>query len=279
LNTKTDISQAANQFYSKLTPGREIVELEADLLTYFDFTSRFIPNNITPLSGTITTNTSTTLVSGVGTFFTTELSVGDTLYDSDGIVLGIIGSISTDTSLDLIQNATATMSGTYNNFTVYKNEFDYLDIGDVFYLNDLEGNPETYRIIEWNCNFIKETTTSDTINVRRAVYRAKKVSIPANNPPIIAYAFNTIPAANEWIVTQGYELIFSVVALVGQFENAIFSLVDNPSGMVIDSATGEITWTPTSGQQNNIYSNIGVNVSDGTGNTLYRFTVRTYSTL
>jgi hypothetical protein len=105
------------------------------------------------------------------------------------------------------------------------------------------------------------------------------VSIPANNPPIIAYAFNTIPAANEWIVTQGYEMTFSVVALVGQFENAVFSLSGAPTGMTINSSTGLISWTPTSGQQNNIYSNIGVNVFDGTGNTLYRFTVRTYSTL
>jgi len=279
LNTKTDISQTANQFYKKLTPGRELVEFESDLLTYYDFTSRFIPNNITPLSGTITTNTSTTLVSGVGTFFTTELSVGDTVYDNSGIVLGIVGTINTDTSLDFIQNATATMSGTYNNFTVYKNQYDYIDIGDVIYLNDLLGNAETYRIIEWNCNFIKETTNSDTINVRRAVYRAKKISIPANNPPEIAYAFNTIPAANEWIVTQGYELIFSVVALVGQFETASFSLTGQPSGMTINSATGEINWTPTSMQQNNIYSNIGVVVSDGTDSKTYRFTVRTYSTL
>jgi rRNA processing protein Gar1 len=281
LNTKTDISQAANQFYSKLTPGREIVELEADLLTYFDFTTRFIPNNITPLLGSITCSTSSQNVIGFSTDFVAELAVGDSIYDVNGVFIGIVQSISTTSALTLVSNAaiTHTTDIAYNNFTVYKNEFDYLDIGDVFYLNDLEGNPETYRIIEWNCNFIKETTTSDTINVRRAVYRAKKVSIPANNPPIIAYAFNTIPAANQWIVTQGYELIFSVVALVGQFENAIFSLVDNPSGMVIDSATGEITWTPTSGQQNNIYSNIGVNVFDGTGNTLYRFTVRTYSTL
>ena len=279
LNTKTDISQAANQFYAKLTPGRELIEFTCDLQTYFDFTSRFIPNNITPLSGTITTNTSTTLVSGVGTFFTTELSVGDTLYDSDGIVLGIIGSISTDTSLDLIQNATATMSGTYNNFTVYKNQYDYLDIGDMIYLNDLESGFETYRIIDFNCESIQETTGSEYINVRRATYRAKKIAIPANNPPEIAYAFNTIPAANEWIVTQGYEMIFSVVALVGQFETASFSLTGQPSGMTIDSVTGEITWTPTSMQQNSIYSNIGVVVSDGTSTKTYPFTVRTYSTL
>ena len=281
LNTKTDISQTANQFYAKLTPGRELVEFESDLLTYYDYTSRFIPNNIVPLLGSITCSTSSQNVVGISTDFVAELAVGDSLYDINGVFIGIVQSISTTSALTLVSNANITHSTdvAYNNFTVYKNQYDYIDIGDVIYLNDLLGNAETYRIIEWNCNFIKETTNSDTINVRRAVYRAKKVSIPANNPPIIAYAFNTIPAANEWIVTQGYELVFSVVALVGQFENAIFSLVDQPTGMVINSSTGEITWTPTSGQQNNIYSNIGVNVYDGTDNTLYRFTVRTYSTL
>ena len=281
LNTKTDISQTANQFYAKLTPGRELVEFESDLLTYYDYTSRFIPNNIVPLLGSITCSTSSQNVVGISTDFVAELAVGDSLYDVNGVFIGIVQSIGTTSALTLVSNANITHSTeiAYNNFTVYKNQYDYIDIGDVIYLNDLLGNAETYRIIEWNCNFIKETTNSDTINVRRAVYRAKKVSIPANNPPIIAYAFNTIPAANEWIVTQGYELIFSVVALVGQFENAIFSLVDQPTGMVINSSTGEITWTPTSGQQNNIYSNIGVNVYDGTDNTLYRFTVRTYSTL
>lgn len=281
LNTKTDISQAANQFYAKLTPGRELVELETDLLTYFDFTSRFIPNNITPLLGTITCSTSSPNVLGISTDFTTELSIGDSLYDNDGIFIGIVQSISTSSSLTLVSNANITHATdvAYNNFTVYKNQFDYLDIGDVFYLNDLNGNAETYRIISWDCNFVREHLNPENINVRRAFYRAKKVTIPANNPPIIAYAFNTIPAANEWIVTQGYQLIFSIIAIVGQFENAVFSLVDHPTGMVIDSSTGEITWTPTAGQQNNIYSNIGVNVFDGTGTTLYRFTVRTYSTL
>jgi hypothetical protein len=281
LNTKTDISQAANQFYAKLTPGRELIEFTCDLQTYFDFTSRFIPNNITPLTGTITTSSSSISVAGFSTLFTTELAVGDTLYDYLGNKLGIVAVINSDTSLDLISNAEIGYPSdvVFNNFTVYKNQYDYLDIGDMIYLNDLESGSETYRIIDFNCESIQETTGSEYINVRRATYRAKKIAIPANNPPIIAYAFNTIPAANEWIVTQGYELIFSVIALVGQFENAIFSLVDNPAGMVIDSGTGEITWTPTSGQQNNIYSNIGVVVSDGTSTTTYRFTVRTYSTL
>lgn len=281
LNTKTDISQAANQFYAKLTPGRELIEFTCDLQTYFDFTTRFIPNNRTPLLGTITCSTSSNNVLGISTDFVAELAVGDSIYDNDGVFIGIVRQINTTSSLDLVSNAAITHATdiAYNNFTVYKNQYDYLDIGDMIYLNDLNDVSETYRIIDFNCESLKETTNSDTINVRRATYRAKKIAIPANNPPIIAYSFNTIPAANEWIVTQGYEMSFSVVALVGQFEDATFSLVDNPSGMVIDPNTGEITWTPTSGQQNNIYSNIGVVVFDGTDTTTYRFTVRTYSTL
>ena len=102
LNSFTDVQQAGNQFFAKLSPGRELLEFECDLLTYFNNTDRFTSSVATPLTGTITTNTSTTLVTGVGTLFTTELSVGETIYDNSGVVLGIIATINTDTSLDLL---------------------------------------------------------------------------------------------------------------------------------------------------------------------------------
>ena len=53
------------------------------------------------LTGTVTAQLNTSEVTGIGTKFLTELSVGSTLYDSDGKVVGVVSSISTDTKLTL----------------------------------------------------------------------------------------------------------------------------------------------------------------------------------
>ena len=66
------------------------------------------------LNGTISTSTSTnrTLVTGVGTNFTGQLSVGGALYRTDGTTLiGTISSIANDTSLTLTGNAANANSG------------------------------------------------------------------------------------------------------------------------------------------------------------------------
>ena len=66
------------------------------------------------LTGTITTSNSTnrTIVTGVGTNFTSQLSVGDALYKTDGTTLiGIISSITNDTSITLTGNAANANSG------------------------------------------------------------------------------------------------------------------------------------------------------------------------
>lgn len=281
LNSFTDVQQAGNQFFAKLSPGRELLEFECDLLTYFNNTDRFTSSVATPLTGTITTNTSTTLVTGVGTLFTTELSVGETIYDNSGVVLGIIATINTDTSLDLLQNATITMSDSYNNFTYFLNQYDYIDIGDLVYVNDLENNAETYEIIEWSFDAVREYINPGVtdIVVRTAIYKAKKVTVPADNPPIISYSFNTIPAENQWIITSGYDLVLAIQASIGQYETATFSISNEPSGMVIDANTGVITWTPGVSDENEIYDDITVSVSNGTSTTTYKFSIRVYPTL
>ena len=277
LNSDTDVVQAADQFYAKLTPGREIVEFTSDLLTYYDFTSKFIPNNRESLLGQITCSTGSTSVFGISTDFTGELAVGDTIFDSDGITIGVVNQIATSSQLYLINNAGVGHSTTefYNDYTKYLNQYNYIDIGDTIYLNDLNNNAETYRIMDWDCVFQKETINQDTLNVRTASYRAKKVTIPAHNPPIFEFAYDTIPRANQWIATEGEELIFSVSAIVGPFDDLIFSLSGEPPGMTIDSTSGEITWTP-SGQANTVFSNIEVIAFDGTGTNSYFFTVRVY---
>ena len=65
------------------------------------------------LTGTISTNSTSTIVTGAGTLFTTELSVGVAIAKNTGEPLGTVASISNNTSLTLTANATESYSGAY----------------------------------------------------------------------------------------------------------------------------------------------------------------------
>jgi hypothetical protein len=65
------------------------------------------------LTGTITTNSAGTTVTGAGTLFTTELPVGAKLTKNTGEGLGTVSSVSSNTSLSLKANATESYSGAY----------------------------------------------------------------------------------------------------------------------------------------------------------------------
>lgn len=69
------------------------------------------------LSGTITSSTSSTLVTGVGTFFTSELTTGRVITDSAGTVIGTVAAIASNTSLALATNALIVLSS-----SVYKGQ-------------------------------------------------------------------------------------------------------------------------------------------------------------
>lgn len=65
-------------------------------------------------TGTITSSISTTAVTGSGTAFTTQLSVGGELYNSSGSYIGKIASIASNTSLTLAANgAVAVTAGAF----------------------------------------------------------------------------------------------------------------------------------------------------------------------
>ena len=66
-------------------------------------------------TGTVTFTNLSKNVTGVGTLFTSELTMGDSviLQTSPGIVRGVVASITSDTQLVLQANATATISGAY----------------------------------------------------------------------------------------------------------------------------------------------------------------------
>ena len=289
LNSYSEVYQVADQYFKKITTGRELVEFECDLLTWFDSTS-----NITigpDLTGFISLNTTVNVV-GIDTLFTLELSVGDSVYlSSNGEFIGIVSEITNDTNLVLISNNIATnYAGVKMTKNIeYLNQFDMIDIGDVITIQDLNNNLEHFKIIDFNFDIVKDNHLSNEINVRRAVYRGKKVSIPTYNTQV--YSFNLFfndqpnniqPAANQKIIGVGDQLL-CVIEVLGtpEFTTNSFDLSNEPANMTVttssDTLAAIITFTPDGGQANQLANDIVLTCTNSNGNVItYTFSVRVY---
>jgi hypothetical protein len=286
LNTKSDVIQTAEQFFNKLTPGRDIVEFESDFLTYYDGLTHFVPNGPALLSGEIQFFDNSDVVVGTLTEFTTELEIGDILYDNSGTIIGRVYSITDD--FELILNANATydsgISIPFNNYTIYLKEYNYIDIGDIIYISDQNNVETAYQILDWSCDFVRqiETPTLYAPNVRFAKYRAKKVTVP-NNDELILSNTNYSPAANQKIITHDNLLEF-ICEIVNFNPEATYTatLNNEPAGMTASIVDGiilkyaNVQWTPNAGQADEIYNNIELEISDGTNTSAYVFSVRVY---
>jgi hypothetical protein len=62
-------------------------------------------------TGTITTTSGSINVSGTGTSFLTELAVGSILKTTGGVIIGTVATITSNTALTLVANATSTYTG------------------------------------------------------------------------------------------------------------------------------------------------------------------------
>jgi hypothetical protein len=166
-----------------------------------------------------------------------------------------------------------------------------MDIGDIFYLADLEDNLTAYMVIDFNVDFVREYINPEYTEIipRSAKYRAKKIEVPANNPPVF---IATIPGLSlsdlfftfneNWIVTSGYTMRFNVLAASPDpYKTIIYSLTNAPAGMTITDlgGYGEIEWTPSSSDDNEVYTDIVINAFDGTDTVTRTFNVRVYPSL
>jgi hypothetical protein len=290
-NTFSDAIQAGDEYFKRLTTGREIIEFDSDLLTYYDNYSKAVPEGPTPLSGTILFNDSIDIVLGTSTAFTTELQIGDVLYDDTGRVIGRVYSITNDTELYLNANASFT-TVTYipfNNYTIYLKEFNYVDIGDIITIFDQDNVPSTWQILDWSCDFIREyeTPSYSAPTVRNAKYRAKKVTLPSKEEFVINANFFE-PAPNQKIIESFKQLIVRIYVF-GQNANYTYTatLSNEPTGMVPDGTGSDsfgnyyqISFTPDALDANAIYGQepnpITFTLSDGTNSKSYQFSVRVY---
>jgi hypothetical protein len=71
------------------------------------------------LTGTVTCTTSSITVTGSGTSFTTQLSVGYWIGNTTGNTVGIVSSIANNTSLTLTANAAVAISGANARYNPY----------------------------------------------------------------------------------------------------------------------------------------------------------------
>lgn len=76
-----------------------------------EFSKEIEPLVLKALTGTAVVTTSSNDVTGTGTKFLTEISVGTALYNNDGVMLGTVASITSDTKATLIGKSMAAASG------------------------------------------------------------------------------------------------------------------------------------------------------------------------
>lgn len=95
--------------------------------------SFFTANGVSPVNitgtGTISSNTANTTVSGTGTSFLSQLGATDALYDLDYRLVGIVSSITSNTALILQSNATTTV--TNSSYAFFKSQQFSLSYGNV----------------------------------------------------------------------------------------------------------------------------------------------------
>jgi hypothetical protein len=222
LNSKNQVSKTANLLFNKISTGREIIEFQSDLLTFFDGASK-ATSSISPLSrtGVITTSTSSNTVTGVGTSFTTELVPGSKLYTSTGIFIGTVNTITSNTSLTLVLFAAVSLtneyfeillSGTIDTFT-YSNVVN--GVGTAFNTQLAPGNflysPNGYLI-----GTIQSITSATSLTLTsNALYSVSSSLYYTQNPYVWLYQYdyldihNPVQMINLDGTTDGYYKILS----------------------------------------------------------------------
>ena len=289
LNSIQDVNQVAEQYFNRITTGRDLIEFESEILTWFDSTSNAVTGAI--LTGDITIDT-TNVVTGVLTEFTTELSPGDSLYEVEtGDLIGIVKTITNDTNLTLLSNNIPTIK--YNIEATknieYLNEFTMVDIGDIISISDLEDNIENFQIIDWSFDVLKDYSIQQGINVRKAKYRAKKITVPAFYTPVFSFnvfydtGLDTQPASNQKIIAVDDTLLFTMEILgTPPYTTNTITLTNEPANMTatLDGNLVIIEFTPDNTQANQLASNILLTCTNSDGAVItYTFSVRVYGTL
>lgn len=100
-----------------------------------------------PGTGTITCSTSSATVTGVGTLFTSELTIGASIYNFQDVLVGSVASIASNTSLTLTANAATAITGSTFQYVVPVNGIPAIQIYKTQVIGNVDANSYTFNSV------------------------------------------------------------------------------------------------------------------------------------
>lgn len=239
---------------------------------------------ISDKAGTITADLSSNIVTGTGTQFTTQLTVGSSIYTTNGKRIGTVSSITNNTSLVLYSNSQTAVTGSV--FNEYTYSAQLVTNGSKVYLfsdrNILvtEDGGTTWPSINGNItdSFFAgygEVNSSGTLyyyneNVNK-IYSLTNPGI-ANSTWNITDVSSIIGSFNTGITCWAF--VNSTTALAGSYSSGVFKTADSGSSFSLSSsgltgAAGRSIAMTNSGNKiiNTISSSRGYWLSNDLGST------------
>jgi len=158
------------------------------------------------LTGTITSTTASTAVTGVNTLFTTQAKVGTILYDNTGALIGAVASVTNDTSLTLKRNGvTAVSSATY--FATGQRFFDNGAPGTGIFsptgtLAAVTGGATTVTTGTTQTRFLSEIKVGDRLYNETGAFIGTVTAIASDSSLSITAASNAVTVNTPFYVSQ-----------------------------------------------------------------------------
>lgn len=114
----------------------------------------------------------------------------------------------------------------------------------------------------WTGEARMKVAASDSHNSTRLSNEFRIIIRNVNDPP----AITSTPLVN---ITSGTLYSYAVTAIDGDNDILVFEIIDPPTGMIINSTTGQMSWVPASGGN---YP-VSISVSDGQANVHQNYTI------
>ena len=133
-------------------------------------------------TGTITTSSANTTVTGSGTSFSTQLTAGSSLFNTDGTLVGKIASIASNTSATLAANAAITLSGAPFRYTAPINGVPTTEIYTTHIISDVD--------LDSYCITVTTAATSSGYGGGASIKATRNLQYDAVHPAIQLQTFS-----------------------------------------------------------------------------------------